>query len=186
VLTHLDFDHAGGLEDFPEATIHVMSAESRAAGERQGMIARGRYRPRQWDGVIRWERYESRGESWFGFECVRDLKGLPPEVLLIPLVGHTWGHAGVAVGRSEGWLLHAGDAYFHEREMNVMAPGCPPGLRAYQTMMEVDRKARLANQERLRTLARTHGDSVRIVCAHDTAEFARCSANNPASQAPVR
>ena len=26
VLTHLDFDHAGGLEDFPLATVHVMSA----------------------------------------------------------------------------------------------------------------------------------------------------------------
>jgi len=24
VLTHLDFDHAGGLEDFPEARVHVM------------------------------------------------------------------------------------------------------------------------------------------------------------------
>jgi glyoxylase-like metal-dependent hydrolase (beta-lactamase superfamily II) len=182
VITHLDFDHAGGIEDFPEATVHVMSAEARAAKARHGMIAHGRYRPQQWDEISHWEHYESQGESWFGFECVRDLKGLPPEVLLIPLIGHTWGHAGVAVRRPEGWLLHAGDAYFHEREMHVTDPGCPPGLRAYQTMMEVDRKARLANQERLRALARTHGESVRIVCAHDTSEFARCAANNPPSR----
>lgn len=139
VLTHLDFDHAGGIEDFPEATVHVTSAEARAAEERHGMIGRGR--PRQWDSVTHWERYEGRGEPWFGFECVRDLKGLPPEVLLIPLIGHTWGHAGIAVQRGGGWLLHAGDAYFHEREMNVADPGCPPGLRAYQKMMEVDRTA---------------------------------------------
>ena len=176
VLTHLDFDHAGGIEDFPEATVHVMSAEARAAEERHGMIGRGRYRPRQWDSVTHWERYEGRGEPWFGFDCVRDLKGLPPEVLLIPLVGHTWGHAGIAIQRSEGWLLHAGDAYFHEREMNTADPGCPPGLRAYQKMMEVDRAARLANQERLRTLARTQGEGVHIVCAHDAAEFARWAA----------
>src|SRR5690606_27719860 len=24
VLTHLDFDHAGGLDDFPNATVHLM------------------------------------------------------------------------------------------------------------------------------------------------------------------
>ena len=38
--------------------------------------------------------------------------------------------------------------------------------------MEVDRAARLANQTRLRTLARAHGDEVRIFCAHDAVEFA--------------
>ena len=65
--------------------------------------------------------------------------------------------------------------------MNLANPGCPPGLRAYQKMMEVDREARLANQERLRELARTHGNSVHIVSAHDAAEFARWSANNPPS-----
>jgi glyoxylase-like metal-dependent hydrolase (beta-lactamase superfamily II) len=27
IATHLDFDHAGGLEDFPNATVHVMQRE---------------------------------------------------------------------------------------------------------------------------------------------------------------
>lgn len=27
VLTHLDFDHAGGLDDFPEATVHMLQIE---------------------------------------------------------------------------------------------------------------------------------------------------------------
>jgi glyoxylase-like metal-dependent hydrolase (beta-lactamase superfamily II) len=38
VLTHLDFDHAGGLEDFPNATVHVLQAEIAAA--RAGYDAR--------------------------------------------------------------------------------------------------------------------------------------------------
>lgn len=185
VLTHLDFDHAGGIEDFPEATVHVMSPELRAAEERRGMISRGRYRPQQWDEVRHWQRYESGGEPWFGFPCVRDLKGLPPEVLLIPLIGHTWGHAGVAVQRGDGWLLHAGDAYFHHREVDLAHSGCPPGLRAYQTMMEVDRAQRLANQERLRVLKRTDGDRVQILCAHDAAEFAGCATPAPPTAAPA-
>lgn len=186
VLTHLDFDHAGGIEDFPGATVHLMSPELRAAEQRRGMISRGRYRPQQWDAVSHWQRYESGGEPWFGFPCVRDLKGLPPELLLIPLVGHTWGHAGIVIQREDRWLLHAGDAYFHEREMNVTDPGCPPGLRAYQKMMEVDRAQRLANQERLRVLKRSDGDRVQILCAHDAAEFAHWSAASPPPAAHAR
>jgi len=45
VLTHLDFDHAGGLEDFPEAVVHVLRAELEEAEVRQGFIHRRRYRP---------------------------------------------------------------------------------------------------------------------------------------------
>lgn len=171
VLTHLDFDHAGGLEDFPEATVHVMQSEAEAAKERHGFVASRRYRPGQWDDVKRWKYYSNKGEPWFEFEAVRDLEGLPPEILLIPLVGHTRGHAGVAINTSEGWLLNAGDAYFYRHEMSVPQYHCTPGLRAYQWMMEVDRKARLHNQERLRGLARDHAQDVRMFCSHDTVEF---------------
>lgn len=93
------------------------------------------------------------GEPWFGFEAVRALDGLPPEILVVPLPGHTWGHAGIAVDRgAEGWLLHAGDAYFYRHEVRRAKRKCTPGLRGYQTMMEVDRDRRLANQARLRAL----------------------------------
>ncbi len=185
VLTHLDFDHAGGIADFPQATVHLMSPELRAAEERRGMIGRRRYRPQQWDQVRHWQRYESGGEPWLGFACVRDLKGLPPEVLLIPLIGHTWGHASVAIQQGDGWLLHAGDAYFHQKETDLARPGCPPGLRAYQRMMEVDRTKRLANQERLHALKERSGDRVQIHCAHDAAEFAQWSAGSPIGAAQV-
>jgi glyoxylase-like metal-dependent hydrolase (beta-lactamase superfamily II) len=30
LLTHLDFDHAGGLDDFPHATVHPLGAEREA------------------------------------------------------------------------------------------------------------------------------------------------------------
>ena len=86
VLTHLDFDHAGGLEDFPNATVHVMQREyDDAAAPHAGIIARHRWRSRQWDGVTRWQRHSASGEPWFGFDAVRDLPGLPPEILLVPL-----------------------------------------------------------------------------------------------------
>jgi hypothetical protein len=37
--------------------------------------------------------------------------------------------------------------------------------------MDVDRDLRLANQARLRELARHHGGEVRILCAHDAVEL---------------
>ena len=104
-----------------------MTAERQAAQERRGFIARRRYRPEQWDDVRRWRTYRSGGERWFGFEAVRDLDGLPPEILMIPLPGQPAGHAGVAIQTPEGWLLNAGDAYFLRHEMDRENRQCPPG-----------------------------------------------------------
>ncbi|MFL6549340.1 MAG: MBL fold metallo-hydrolase [Povalibacter sp.] len=173
VLTHLDFDHAGGLDDFPHATVHMLAAEREAAFEQRTMLDRMRYRPQQWSTRSQWRTYSpDEGESWFGFRCVRQLEGLPPEILLVPLIGHTLGHAGVALrDSSQHWMLQAGDAYFYHEEMNLTHPHCTPGLRFYQWMMEKDRTARLRNQQRLRDLKAQHGDVVRILSSHDTAEF---------------
>lgn len=180
VLTHLDFDHAGGLEDFPQARVHLMAAELDAARALDGGVAsRKRYRPMQFDAVRDWRLYRSQGEPWFGFGAVRELNGLPPEILMIPLAGHTWGHTGVAINGSDGWLLHAGDAYFHSDEMRRPDRRCPPGLRLYQNVMEVDRAARLGNQARLRDLSLDRTKGVAVISAHDAAELAACQAGEP-------
>lgn len=170
VLTHLDFDHAGGLDDFPDATVHVMGDELDAAERRDGFIGRRRYRPDQWAGVRRWRRYREQGERWFGFEAVRDLDGLPPDILLVPLRGHSEGHAGVAIRTDEGWLLNAGDAYFYRHEVDRPRRYCPPAARAYQNLMAVDRDARDHNQARLRRLAQGNPE-LRMFCSHDPIEF---------------
>lgn len=175
VLTHLDFDHAGGLEDFPKAAVHLTAREKTVADEGRGgaFIGTRRYRPAQWDEMEDWRLYPwGGGEPWFGFDAVRQLDGLPPEILLIPLAGHTWGHSGVAIaGDGGGWMLHAGDAYFYRDEVGLGPRRCPPGMRGYQALMEVDRAARLGNQARLRRLSSDHADDVRLFCAHDRVEF---------------
>lgn len=173
VLTHLDFDHAGGLDDFPHATVHLMASERDAAVRQETMLDRMRYRPAQWSTRDRWRVYERGGERWFGFERVRALDGVPPEIVMVPLIGHTFGHAGVAVRRERDWLLLAGDAYFFRHEMDLERPWCTPGLRFYQWMMEKDRDQRLHNQARLRELRRAHGSEVELVCSHDIVELER-------------
>jgi glyoxylase-like metal-dependent hydrolase (beta-lactamase superfamily II) len=171
VLTHLDFDHAGGLDDFPAARVHLLSAERAVAQARKSWLDRQRFRPAQWGERERWETYAPAGEHWLGFECVKSLRGVPGDVLLVPLAGHTLGHAGVAVQHEGRWLLHAGDAYFFHGEMQVQHPHCTPGLRLYQKLMEQDRAQRLANQQRLRELVRDFGAQVRVFCAHDRSEL---------------
>ncbi len=175
VLTHLDFDHAGGIGDFPRAQVHVLLDEYEAAMARRTLNERNRYLPVTWSHRPRWTLHRPDGERWFGFERVAAIQGLPPEVLLIPLRGHTRGHCGVAVDTPDGWLLHAGDAYFFSREVDPVEPWCTPGLAAFQRLLSLDDVARLRNQARLRELLRSHRDEVRVISAHDPSEYAACA-----------
>lgn len=176
VVTHLDLDHAGGLPDFPHATVHVYEREHDAAMARATWNERERYRTVHFAHGPKWARYAVRGEPWLGLECVRQLEGLPPEILLVPLVGHTRGHSGVAVRMGSSWLLHAGDAYFSHGEMDPREPRCPPALDFFQRTIAHDDRARRRNAARLRELARDRAGEVRVFCAHDPVELERARA----------
>ncbi|MBN6034839.1 MBL fold metallo-hydrolase [Amycolatopsis sp. 195334CR] len=171
VLTHLDFDHAGGLADFPHATVHVFEREHRALTAPANAAERLRYRKVQFEHGPKWKTYTEPGEDWFGFTAVRELAGLPPEILMVPLAGHTLGHTGVAVDTGDGWLLHAGDAYFFHGQLNPGQPHCPPVLTAFQNLTQTDRRARLENLGRLRELAAGHHNEVTVFSAHDPVEL---------------
>jgi glyoxylase-like metal-dependent hydrolase (beta-lactamase superfamily II) len=167
VTTHLDLDHAGGLPDFPQAEVHLLGDELKAALH-PSLRERTRYIAAHWAHNPKWVEHEGGGEDWFGFAGVRILPGSGAEVLLIPLPGHTKGHTGVAVRNGERWLLHCGDAYFHHGQVQTPAH-CPPGLTAFQAINSSDNALRRENSERLRELAARHGDEVELICSHDPA-----------------
>jgi glyoxylase-like metal-dependent hydrolase (beta-lactamase superfamily II) len=171
VLTHLDLDHAGGLSDFPHATVHVDAREHAAAVARTIPTRAGRYIDAQWAHGPTWARHDGGGESWFGFSGVRPLADAEPDLLMIPLHGHTPGHTGVAVRGERGWILHAGDAYFFHGQIATPPVRAPLGLRYFQRRADTDRAQRILNQERLRALAAAHGDEVTIVNGHDPVDF---------------
>lgn len=171
VMTHLDFDHAGGLPDFPRAEVHIFEDEFQIAMNPRTPKERFRYKPQHFAHDPAWVRYEVEGDRWFGFDAVRALSDGETDILLIPLTGHTLGHCGVAVRTSEGWLLHAGDAYFCHNEITDPERHCPPGLKGYERFMQEDRDLRVANQIRLHELVRAHGSEVRVICSHDPTEL---------------
>lgn len=176
VLTHLDVDHAGGIGDFPNASVHVLAREHDAATTRSHLKERDRYRPAQWAHTPNWSLYAPEGERWQGFDSVRALTGIGPEILLVPMAGHTRGHAAIAVEQSNGWLLHAGDAYFHRDQM-AATPCCPSGLRLFEAAMALDNQQRRSNQSHLQQLA-VADNAVDVFCSHDPVEFRQC--RNPA------
>jgi glyoxylase-like metal-dependent hydrolase (beta-lactamase superfamily II) len=145
VLTHLDLDHAGGLVDFPHAKVHVYAEELRAFEHPRDDAERTRYRTVQFAHKPKWSSYGDFGERWFGFDTVRELDGLPSEILLIPLGGHTRGHAGIAVDTGDGWLLHAGDSYFFHGELDPVKTALPAGPGVVRRQ-GTDRKTAAAGQ----------------------------------------
>ena len=108
VLTHMHFDHCGGLPDFPQAAVHVHQRELDSFFGR----------PRRWTDLAYVRRhvahqpdfipYTETGETWFGLPAIR----LPfdPEMWLVPLFGHSRGQCGVAIRTGAGWHFHVADA----------------------------------------------------------------------------
>jgi len=175
VLTHVDFDHAGGLADFPQATVHVHAPEKDAALARASFVEKTRYRPPQLAHGPAWQAYGALGEPWKGMPAVHRLVGLPPEILALPMQGHSRGHAAIAVDTGRGWLVHAGDAYFHRSVLQRGdASGTPWGLRWIERFIAVDYRKVRANHARLAELARR--DEVTVFSAHDPVEFQRLRA----------
>lgn len=169
VLTHMDVDHAGGIGDFPHARIHVTAAEHRAATAPATLLEKRRYIQGQWAHDPQWVLHEAGGDDWFGFTGIR---ALGDDVVLVPLRGHTRGHAGVAVRTPEGgWVLHAGDSYFWAGEI-ATPPSYNVGLVGFQKLMAVHEKERRTNQQRLRELHAGHPE-ITVFSAHDATELDR-------------
>jgi len=169
-VSHLDFDHAGGISDFPHATVHVLASEFNAT---QTLSGKGklRYKTAQFKQHRHWSFAEHNdGEEWFNLQRVKGLPLFQDEILMIPLLGHSAGHCGIAIKQAEGWMLFCGDAYFSHQELDSKQK--LKGLHIFESMLAYDNKMRLANLKQLQYLAQ-HEPHIELICAHDIQEFLR-------------
>nr|WP_238161158.1 MBL fold metallo-hydrolase [Kribbella antibiotica] len=163
VVTHFDLDHIGGLADFPSAAVHVTATEARAAVHSPSWQERQRYQSAQWAHGPRLVEHPVGGDTWNGFTGAHEIL---PGVVLIPLPGHTRGHAAVAV--DNGRLLHAGDSFFHRGTLERKP--IPWSLRLNERAVAFDAARVRSNHARLAELHQA-GSGTTVFCAHDPVQF---------------
>lgn len=171
LVTHLDFDHAGGISDFPQATIHILSSEYNASLNLKKLKHHIRYRSVQFQQHRYWNFIEPTwGEAWFNLQKVQGFKLLQDDLLMIPLLGHTAGHCGFAIRQAEGWLLFCGDAYYQHQQ--IQARKNPFLLGQVERLFAENNHQRLQTLAELRELSHTQ-PQIDLIFSHDPHDLRR-------------
>jgi glyoxylase-like metal-dependent hydrolase (beta-lactamase superfamily II) len=172
-ITHMHLDHAGGLPDFPEATVHIYAPELEAVLHPHTLMERQAYRPEHWAHHPRWEAHDLQGDDWFGLPSTPPIAVGEREFVMIPFVGHTRGHCAIAIRTDEGWLVHCGDAYVYHGKVHPTDPHTPRGSKWIEVIVRTIIVVPETHEARISELLRAHGDEIQTFCSHDPHEFGR-------------
>jgi N-acyl homoserine lactone hydrolase len=143
VQSHLHFDHAGGLEFFPHATVYVQRRELQFAYW-PAVYQRGIYIRADFDHPLRWNELDGEHDV-FGDGAVT----------IVPTPGHTPGHQSLLVRLGgQSVLLMADSTYLLAKMRQRLLPA---------VVWSPD--AMVASWARIEELERRHG--AQLVCTHD-------------------
>lgn len=181
ILTHMHLDHAGGLPDFPAATIHLSAPELAACLNPLGYMERFAYRPEHHAHGPRWQPHPLEGGRWFDLDCSPPFRIGGVEFVLIPFTGHARGHCAVAMRTGDAWLLHCGDAYGYHRQVDPVQPYKHPNGRLMEAIVTTGFNMPRRHWILLRKLFRDHGGEIRHFCAHDAHEYLTFATSTSAS-----
>jgi glyoxylase-like metal-dependent hydrolase (beta-lactamase superfamily II) len=162
VMTHLHFDHASALAEFPGATVVVSRAEWDAAHARNPFLHG--YVPAQLDARLSYRTVEFEGDT----ERRADESGSTLDLLgdgsitLVLTPGHTLGHMSLIVRLSEREALLTGDAVYTLATLHE-------GARPWR--ME-DAQAFEASVHSLASWSREHPDAI-VIPGHDMPAWER-------------
>ena len=147
ILTHLHFDHVGGLAELPNARLVVQTAEWAARND-ELMVSTGAYNPDDLD--YGHEPIEIAGDH--------DVFG-DGTVTCLLTDGHTAGHQSVRVRAEQGTFVVCGDCCYLRRTLDD--EHLPP--------YGVDRGRQLAA---VRRMAQEQSDGATLVFGHDSDQWA--------------
>lgn len=160
VLSHLHYDHSGGLRAFPQARMVVTREEWHAA---QALFKRSRgYLGKDYAGLaftlVGFPAYRDQAsnptlEGEYGLDMFNDGR-----LILVPTYGHTFGHLSLLVSLPNGLVVLAGDAvYVHE---NYTLPAAQPNPDAPEAAWRSTISLRiLAKEDPGAIIIPTHDDS---------------------------
>lgn len=105
VLTHLDWDHAGGIAHFPNAEILVHRPEYEFAKTFMGKM---RYQPKLWPSWFEPKLYDLDPDAFGPFPKSKTLTDAA-DIRLVPIPGHSIAQVGVVVRSGRANLFFGGD-----------------------------------------------------------------------------
>jgi N-acyl homoserine lactone hydrolase len=143
VLSHLHYDHAGGIELLSNSTFHLQAQELELA-RRPPVYQRDLYVSQDFEHDVKWNLIDGR----------YDLFG-DGSIVMFPTPGHTRGHQSLLVGLPEASLILVGDAAPSPRNIDEQIL---PGLVA-------DPDAMVESWSTIRELRDRH--QAVVLCTHD-------------------
>jgi glyoxylase-like metal-dependent hydrolase (beta-lactamase superfamily II) len=170
VLTHLHYDHTGGIMDFPEAEFWVHMDELSAGRDRPGL--RGYNKSyiesdyRDAPSLVEYQYVSGAGVGPFdsGFDLMGD-----GTIRLLPTPGHTPGHTSVFLTMSDGsQFLIVGDTVFTEPQITKGV-----GLGKMPLKFTRDAEENSISMEKIRQLYQTT-PSLKLLLTHDPEQGEMC------------